>query len=102
MKILSILLICSLLYGCASMPIFFNRAEIGMTKEQLIEKGYTNPSLWSRKIIDGKTYETLYYHRFDETYDFVDNKLTGYCSKNIYHSANGTEDIKNPISTTAK
>lgn len=94
MKTLVILSICSILCGCASMPIFLNREEIGMTKEQLLKKGYSTPNLWSRRVINGKTYETWYYSRLCETFDFVDNILTGYSKKNRYYSASGIEDIK--------
>lgn len=65
-----------------------------MTKEQLM-KEYGAPNSWSRQVINDKTYEVWYYYNFSETYDFVDNTLTGYSSRSVYHSANNTEDVRN-------
>jgi len=98
MKILFAILICISLCGCASlpMPIISNhpKIDIGMTKEKLM-KEYGAPNFWNRQVINGKTYEAWYYYNFSETYDFVDNALTGYSSRSVYHSANGIEDVRN-------
>lgn len=106
MRIFLILFICLLLSGCASIPspIILNHPKIyiGMSKEKLYYNGYGAPNLWSKQMINGKTYETWYYYNFSESFDFVDNKLTGYSSRSIYHSANGDEDVRNYQKSTIK
>jgi hypothetical protein len=99
MRVLFITLICITLYGCASVPtpLILNhpKVHIGMSKEKLYYNGYGAPNLWSKKTINGKTYETWYYYNFSESFDFLNNALTGYSSRSIYHSAEGDEDVRN-------
>jgi hypothetical protein len=66
---------------------------IGMTKSELIQK-YGGPTSWSRKIINEHIYEILYYYDVSETFDFVDNILTGYSSRSRYITKDGIEDIR--------
>jgi len=72
-----------------------------MTKGEVIDtyQHFTGfPINYTRKFIDGHTYETLYYGfspEFVATFDFVDNVLVGYYDREYYHTKDGEEDIRN-------
>jgi hypothetical protein len=98
MKILSAILICIVLCGCATAGSFTDRhIDIGMTKERIVQAiGF--PFNCSRHVINGHTYETWSYPGYS-TCDFVDGTLTGYQSDYAhYHSTTGTEDVRNSAS----
>ena len=83
MKRFLVLLLCLGLCGCATIieqtnAGFNKRIKIGMTEKQVYDIEGGNPSTWSRKVIDGKTYETWAYSGTPVflTFDFVDGILT--------------------------
>ena len=93
-KLLIILLICFELCGCGTVVLnkVSKRIKIGMTEQQIrgIEGG---PLQRSRKIINGRTYETWGYDNM-LTLDFIDTILVGYSSDGIYVSKDGQDKVK--------
>jgi len=103
-KIYILVLLCLGLCGCAFAPLTWNlpaysKIKIGMPKNEFLilyrEKAVEYPDSWSKKVINGNTYETFYYQQNASTFDFVNNVLVGYCIQRRYYSKDGVEDLRN-------
>lgn len=96
MRILAVILLGLMLSGCVTMEMdtISKRDKIGMTEKQVYNTEGC-PTERSRKVINGKTYETWVYGKeLPLTFDFVDGILTGYGLGGIYISQNGREELK--------
>lgn len=101
-KIIVLLALVVSISGCATVRKEYSKniaqmIHVGMTKEQVYR--VNGPSTtWSRQTINGHIYETWIYIGIRNTFDFVDNSLTGYSlglGGGAYYSKDNVEDVRN-------
>jgi hypothetical protein len=107
MKIISIIIACLCLYGCATTAgnYLSKEIKIGMTQNQVYQIA-GHPIQRSRQVINGHTYETWICYVYPGPYDFVDGFLTGYSVGYLYYSKDGLDNAeksyKQPSNTSNK